>query len=146
MRCTLAEQGTRHTGLFWDMDNWSWLRGEDYNSSVNFKVSVNIPGLIYFLSPPCNFWLIFKHFPTKILFFLQPVKSKTTGIGNFKDRFLKITPEKQLKVLYTNVLTFLKISIKAESVLLTMILKTCFTKMSLSLTSFYQKCHLSPVL
>ena len=39
----------------------------------------------------------------KILHFLQPVKSKTIGIGNFKDIFLKITlPEKLLMVLFTN--------------------------------------------
>ena len=42
-------------------------------------------------------------FPQNILHFLQPVRSKTIGIGNFEGRFFKITlPEKPLKVLYTN--------------------------------------------
>ena len=27
MWCTLTEQGTSRTGLFWDMDNWSWHLG-----------------------------------------------------------------------------------------------------------------------
>ena len=59
--------------------------------------------LICFLSPPSNFWLNFKHFSTKILHFLPPVKSKNIGIWNVKGWFLKITlPEKPLMVLYTN--------------------------------------------
>ena len=35
------------------------------NSSVDFEIFVFLHTLICFLSPPCNFWLIFKHFPTK---------------------------------------------------------------------------------
>ena len=73
----------------------------------------------------------------KNLRFLQPVMSKTIGIGNLRSRFLKITPqEKTLTVLYTNchisksweVWTWFCYENKAESVSLTMIPKTYFTQ------------------
>ena len=83
--------------------------------------------LICFLSPPCNFWMISKHFPMKNLHFLQPFKSKTLGIGNFNSQFLKITlPEKPLTVLYTDgriskgrSMKLISVSNKSWSVLLT---------------------------
>ena len=63
------------------------------NSSVDFEISVFSHILVCFLSPPCNFWLTFKHFLTKILHFLQLSNPKLS----------KITlPEKLLTVLYTN--------------------------------------------
>ena len=77
--------------------------GVKNNSSVDFEIFFFLHTLICFLSPPCDFWPIFKYFPTKILHFLQPGISKTIGIGNFRGRYLKISlPEKPLTILYTN--------------------------------------------
>ena len=73
--------------------------------------------------PPCNFWLIFKHFPTKISTFC----AAAYHIQNHRNRkftwwFLKLTlPEKLLAVFYTNDHNklFQKYQIKTTSILLT---------------------------
>ena len=47
--------------------------------------------------------LTLKHFPTKMLHFLQAFIPKNIGIGNFKGQFLIITlPEKSCTILHTN--------------------------------------------
>ena len=56
----------------WKMTHLSILRFFFFFFSCTF---------ICLLLPPCNLWLIFKHFPTKILHFLHPVLSKPIGIG-----------------------------------------------------------------
>ena len=53
------------------------------NSSVNFEIVVFLHTLIWFLSPPCNFWLIFKHFPTK-----NSPYSAAYHIQNYKNKKL----------------------------------------------------------
>ena len=62
--CSSTKQGISRTGLFWDMDNWSWHRGEKL-SICWFWDFCFFTYLDVFLSPPCNFWMIFKHFPRK---------------------------------------------------------------------------------
>ena len=75
------------------------------NSSVNFEIFL-LHTLICFLSHPCNFWLIFKHFPKKKK--KKSAFSAACYIENYRNRelqrpILKITlPEKLLMVLYTN--------------------------------------------
>ena len=99
--CTPTKQRTSCTGLFWDMDNSSWL-GVKKNSSVDSEIFffTYFNMLICFLSPPCNFWLTSNIFPLRFLHFLQPVIPKTKRIGNFKGQFLKIKlPQKPLTVL-----------------------------------------------
>ena len=55
---------------------------------------------MFFIS--CNFWLIFKHIPTKSFVFCF-LTNPIYVIGNFKGQLLKITlPEKPLPVLYIN--------------------------------------------
>ena len=80
--CTLTKQRTSCTDLFWDLAIevgigvknelicWFW---------VFFFVFLFLHNLICLLSPPCNFCLIFKHFPIKKkknLHFLHPVNPK----------------------------------------------------------------------
>ena len=82
--------------------------GVKNNSSVDFEIFVSLHTFICFLSPPCNFWLIFKHFPTKNFAF-----SAACHIQNYRNRKLlrhiskpKTTlPEKPLTVLYTNAIS-----------------------------------------
>ena len=65
-------------------------------SIVRFLVLLHT--LICFLSPLCNFWLIFKNFLRK-----NPAFSAACYIQNLKGRFLQMTlPEKWLTVLHTN--------------------------------------------
>ena len=61
------------------------------------------------LSPPCKFWLIFKHFPTKIYTFLQPVRSKTIGIGNLKADFSKSHFQRKPLTSYTHMVISQKV-------------------------------------
>ena len=62
----------------WTIEVCMWVKND---SSVDFEISVFLCTFICLLLPPCNLWLIFKHFPTKILHFLHPVLSKPRGIG-----------------------------------------------------------------
>ena len=73
------------------------------NSFVDFETCF-LHTFICFLSPQCNFWLIFKYFTAKILHFLQPVVSYPKLLWKFKGRILKITlkKKKMLTVLHTN--------------------------------------------
>ena len=87
-----------------------------------------------------KFELIFKHFPTKILHFLQPVKSKTIGI-DLKDQF----SEKPISVLYTNV-HISKCRKSMNLILVSIILKWKCATYNDSKNSFYPRCHLFPVL
>ena len=118
MWCTPTKQETSPTGLFWDryMDNWNWQKMTHLSILWFFFVCLFVCLFV------CFFSFCFVHtsnmfsatsiliydwflniFPQKFMHFLQPVKSKTTGIVNFNGRFPKITlPEKSLKVLYTN--------------------------------------------
>ena len=97
---TPIKQGTSHTGLFWDMGNWSLHRVEnDPSVDFHFFTYLNMFSVTSFVIFD---WLL-NIFPQNILHFLQPVKSKTIGIGSFKGQFLTITlPEKLRKLLYTN--------------------------------------------
>ena len=95
-------QGTCRTGLlvFWDIGNWSWHRGEIKNdSSVNFKISGfflgTVPYVFYHLHVISDWFS--NIFPQKNYAFLQPLISKTIGIGSFKGWFLEIAlPDKPL--------------------------------------------------
>ena len=130
MWCTLTKQGTSHTGLFWDMNCWSWQRGEKINSSVNLEIFVFMY-LKCFLSPPCNFWLIFQTF-----FHKNSVFSAVCQIQNYWNRKLwrpvsqnQTSRETAYGLLHK--LSYLK---KQRS------MKLDFgTKVKLN--SFYQKCH-----
>ena len=65
------------------------------------KYIKNMHGVFFLLHIISNWFS--NIFLQKILHFLQPVKSKTIGIGNSKGQFIRITlPEKLLKVLCTN--------------------------------------------
>ena len=114
--------------------------GVKNNSSVDFEMfAFFLHTLMCFLSPPCNFWLIFKHFPTK----RKSAFAVACHIQNYRNRkllkswFLKITlPEKPFTI-YKQVVISQKIGevwtwfwyqIKAVDVLLTMIPKTHFTQ------------------
>ena len=82
----------------------------------------------------------FTHFPTKNLHFLQPLISKTKGIGNFKGRFLKITlPEKPLTVLYTN--GHFSKSRMSMNLILVSYESWKFSPYNDTKNSFYLKCH-----
>ena len=102
--CTSTKQGSSCTSLFWDMGNRSWHRMKN-NSSIDFEIFFFLLcTLICLLSPPCNFLLIFKHFPIKNCALSAACQIKNYRIGNFKGWFLKITfPEKLLTVSYINV-------------------------------------------
>ena len=88
----------------WKITHLSILRSKGFFFRFVFVFVFFLNTMICFLSPLHYFWLNFKYFPSqKILHFLQSVKSKIIGIGNFKGQFLKIAlPEKLLTVLYTN--------------------------------------------
>ena len=112
-----VKQETRRTGLFWDMGNWIWHRGEKWLIYRFWDCFVFVRTFICLLPLSCNFWLIFKHFPTKILYFLQLVKYKTTGIADFSKSHFR----RNRLLSYTQMV----ISEKAESVFLTMIPYEC---------------------
>ena len=80
--CTPTKHQTSCTGLLWDKDNWSWHRAKKKKLLIFYLLILRflfclcfssfflflfffLHTLICFLSPPCNFWMIFKHFPTK---------------------------------------------------------------------------------
>ena len=114
MWCTQKRE-TICTCLFWDIDNWSCHMIEVRNISfVDFEVFVFSHTLIHFLSPSCNFWLIFKHFLTKSVHFLQDFIFQTIGIGNFlkQGKFLKITFQRKCLQCYTQVGVFLKVKVR----------------------------------
>ena len=70
--------------------------------SVGFDFFSYVPYYVFYNLHVISDWFL-NTFPQKILHFLQPVISKTIGMGNLKGRFLKmIIPEKPLKVLNTN--------------------------------------------
>ena len=96
--CNALQQNRKQVAhaFFWDMDKWSWQMGGG-DSSVDFENCVFFTYLNI-----CYHLQVISDFPEKSIPFL-PFKSKTIGIGNFKDWILKSTlPEKQLTVLYTN--------------------------------------------
>ena len=147
MWCISTRQGTNCTGLFWDMENWSWHRVKN-NSSVDFDIFVRIHTLICFLSPPCNFGLIFKHFTQKNSAF-----SAAYHIQNYRNRKLYRpisqkshfqTPEKPLTVFRHN-WSYLR---KKEEYGLDFDLKIKLKCAPYNDTKnlFYPKCSLFPVL
>ena len=142
------KQGTSCTGLFWDMDNWSWHRvfkkkrkKEKRRRKKNFTCRFwDFCFYIYFVF--CHIHVVSDWFSNiftqKTVHFLQPVKSKTIGIGNFKRPISQnhTSREEPLTVSYTNgqsqkvvgIWTWFGYQIKSESVLLTRISKTHFTQ------------------
>ena len=76
---TPTKQGTSHTGLFWHMGNWKVGIGY-FGASVNFEIFFFTKVLNdYSYAYKNKFWLIFKHFPSKNLHFLLPIKFKSVG-------------------------------------------------------------------
>ena len=97
---TPTKQGISRTGLFWDMDNWSW-HGVKNNSSVDFEIFCFCIPVFYHLHIIYDWFSnIFPH--KKNLHFLQPIISKTIEIGNFEGRFLKIILLLKPLTVYTN--------------------------------------------
>ena len=92
MWCTPTKQGTSRTGqAILRYGQIVFGIGVENDSSVDFEIFF-LCTLICLLSPPCNFWLIFKHFSTKKkkkkkknLHFLQP----TGQIQTYRKRELK---------------------------------------------------------
>ena len=80
MWCTPTKQGTSHTDLFWGIDNWSWHGLKNNSSFVVFFFTHHNVFSITSMKFMTDF-RTFKH--KKILHFLQPVISKTIGMGNF---------------------------------------------------------------
>ena len=74
---------TTEVGIGWKVTHLSILRFFFYYYCIP---------LVCFLSAPCNFWLIFKHFHTKKSAFSAACHIQNyIGIGNFKGQFLKNT-------------------------------------------------------
>ena len=130
----------QHGRSFSDMIQAGWSKVPGNASifqMVNFEIFLCYPHtLVCFLSPSCNFWLVFKHFPTKkICIFCSLSNPKTIRIR--KGQFLQITlPEKLFRSNTQMVIsqkvrrvwTWFWYQTKAERVLLTMIPKTHFTQ------------------
>ena len=156
MWCTHpTKQGTSCTDLFWDMGTW-----KINNSPIDFWDFCFFTFLICFLSPPCNLWVIIKHFPQKKKkkksVFSAASHIQTIGIGIlnlkiwflkniFNFWFLKITlPDKPLIVFYTNVHTS-KSRRSMDLILVSNLSWKCAPYNDIK-NIFYPKYHLHPVL
>ena len=68
-----------------------------------FLIFTYLSVFLFFLSPSYKFWLIFKHFLTKNLLFLQDLIFENIEIRHFKVNLSKSPfPEKSISALYTN--------------------------------------------
>ena len=102
---------------------------------------------VCFLPFSSNFWLIFKHFPTKhsALSAACHTQNYSLGIQNFRGWFLKTTlPEKPLTVLYTN--GHIPKSRRSMNLMLVSNLSWKCAPYSDTRNSVSPKCHLFPIL
>ena len=133
----LQQNGTSRTCQFWDFCCFVWLFVCLFLFYFVLFCFFFIPWYVFYHLHVISDWFS-NIFLQKIWHFLQPVKSKTIGTGNFEGWFLKSHLQRNCLQSYTNGhisknrrrtnLIDFGIRFKAESVLLTLILKAHFTQ------------------